>query len=88
MLEEHAPPRPEGMKGGLSPTFHSPSTSRLTHLMGLNSCGPLEDSCLLQVRDTLPSPSQGPDMDSESCEYEHFSIMHSELLFIHSFNTH
>lgn len=32
----------------------------------------------------LPSASWGPDIDSESCEHEHFSIRHSGLLFIYS----
>lgn len=51
--------------------------------MGLGGCLLLEDSPLLQLRDTPPSPSWGPGFDAESCEQEHFSLLHPGLLFIH-----
>lgn len=74
MLEETRIPR--------ALTVHSPSTSPLALPTGLGSY------CLPQVTDTPPSPSWGQDMDSESCEYEYFSVLHSRLLFIHSINIH
>lgn len=51
--------------------------------MGLGGYLLLEDSPLLQVRDASPSLSWGPGFDSESCEHEHFSLLHLGLLFIH-----
>lgn len=68
-----------GGREGFPSTFHIPALYPST-LHGARRLLPSGTSF-------LPSPSKGPDIDPESCEYEHISIPHSGL-FVHSFNVH